>query len=193
MSCSVFLWTAVVEWATVKKQRYLGVPQFLGYGQHKKGDKQYRFLVMQRLSTDLQKIFEQNGRSFSEKTTFGVGLRMVWQVEFTSYSVKYCFVSYQHFCVSVKKKCGSGGMGKRLRLWISCKNGFLPFFSIGQSFCCECGQNRTLSKQTRLRSLVYINNLLLVKSSSSYAHSVHNLACVIGLWDTTLSGWICIC
>lgn len=68
---------AVVEWTTVKKQRYLGVPKFLGYGQHKKGDKDYRFLVIQHLSTDLQKIFEQNGRSFSEKTTFGVGLRMV--------------------------------------------------------------------------------------------------------------------
>ena len=71
------VWFPVAEWTKVKKLRYLGVPQFHGSGQHKKGDKQYRFLVLQRLSSDLQKVFVQNGRSFSEKTTFSIGLRMV--------------------------------------------------------------------------------------------------------------------
>jgi hypothetical protein len=76
VTITTFLFS-VNEWSKVKKQRYLAVPQYYGSGQHKKGTSQYRFLVLQRLSSDLQKIFERNGRSFSEKTTFSVGLRMV--------------------------------------------------------------------------------------------------------------------
>nr|KAG5704443.1 hypothetical protein BaRGS_024298 [Batillaria attramentaria] len=72
----------VSEWKAIRKLKYLAVPPFLGAGQHSKGGKQYRFLVMPRLSTDLQKIFESAGRSFSEKTTCSIGLRMLDALEY---------------------------------------------------------------------------------------------------------------
>ncbi|KAK7103842.1 serine/threonine-protein kinase VRK1-like [Littorina saxatilis] len=70
------------EWTKAKKLKYLGVPPFLGTGLHKKGDKQYRFLAMPRLGTDLQKLFEDNNRAFSEKTVYSVGLRMLDALEY---------------------------------------------------------------------------------------------------------------
>ncbi|XP_076463587.1 serine/threonine-protein kinase VRK1-like [Babylonia areolata] len=72
----------VEEWRKLKKLRYMAVPQFLGSGSHKKNDKEYRFLVLQHLSTDLQRVFEQNDRKFSEKTTFSIGLRMLDALEY---------------------------------------------------------------------------------------------------------------
>lgn len=72
----------VNEWKTVKNLKYLAIPPFLGSGQHTKGGKQYRYLVMPRLSTDLHKIFVSARRSFSEKTTFSIALRMLDALEY---------------------------------------------------------------------------------------------------------------
>ncbi|KAL8619650.1 hypothetical protein ACOMHN_019705 [Nucella lapillus] len=73
---------SVSEWSKMKKLRYLAVPLYLGSGQHKKGDKVYRFIVLQHLGTDLQKVFEQNGRCFSEKTAYSIGRRVLDALEY---------------------------------------------------------------------------------------------------------------
>ncbi|XP_025105212.1 serine/threonine-protein kinase VRK1-like isoform X2 [Pomacea canaliculata] len=72
----------IAEWTQLRKLRYLGIPPLLGAGQHTKGGKHYRYLVMPRFSTDLQKVFVNAGRSFLEKTTYSIGLRMLDALEY---------------------------------------------------------------------------------------------------------------
>ena len=57
--------------------KYLGVPKFIAAGQHSFKGATYRFMVMQRFSTDLQKIFVNAGKQFSKQTVFALALRMV--------------------------------------------------------------------------------------------------------------------
>ena len=57
--------------------KYLGVPKYIAAGQHVYKGTTYRFMVMQRFSTDLQKIFENAGKRFSKQTVFALTLRMV--------------------------------------------------------------------------------------------------------------------
>ena len=59
------------------KLKYLGVPKYIAAGQHAFKGATYRFMVMQRFSTDLQKVFEQAGKQFSKQTVFALALRMV--------------------------------------------------------------------------------------------------------------------
>ncbi|KAL8588864.1 hypothetical protein ACOMHN_051458 [Nucella lapillus] len=72
----------IAQWTREKHLRYLGVPGFLGSGQHRRGDNQYRFLVLQRHSFDLQKIFVQSGRCLPETTVLAVALRMLDALEY---------------------------------------------------------------------------------------------------------------
>ncbi|XP_076441731.1 uncharacterized protein LOC143280874 isoform X3 [Babylonia areolata] len=69
-------------WTRRRGLQYLGVPQFLGSGQHQRGHRQHRFLVLQRLGFNLQKLFEQRGRSLPEKTVLAVGVRMLDALEY---------------------------------------------------------------------------------------------------------------
>ncbi|MGH0152148.1 UNVERIFIED_CONTAM: hypothetical protein FKN15_030655 [Acipenser sinensis] len=53
------------------------VVQVHGYGQIR-----YRFMVMDRFGTDLQKVFEENGKRFSRKTVLQLGLRLLDILEY---------------------------------------------------------------------------------------------------------------
>lgn len=60
-----------------QKLRYLGVPPFIATGSFENFSREYRFLVMNRYGTDLQKILVQSGGRFSPNATFAIGLRML--------------------------------------------------------------------------------------------------------------------
>ncbi|CAL1527120.1 unnamed protein product [Lymnaea stagnalis] len=60
-----------------QKLRYLGVPPFIATGSFENFSREYRFLVMNRYGTDLQKILVQCGGRFAPNATFAVGLRML--------------------------------------------------------------------------------------------------------------------
>uniref|UniRef100_A0A671N3A6 non-specific serine/threonine protein kinase n=1 Tax=Sinocyclocheilus anshuiensis TaxID=1608454 RepID=A0A671N3A6_9TELE len=63
-------------WMKSRKMDYLGVPKYWGSGFHEKGGKRYRFMVMDRFGTDLQKKFEGNEKKFPRKLVLQLGLRL---------------------------------------------------------------------------------------------------------------------
>lgn len=72
----------ILNWMRSHKQKSLGVPRYWGSGLHDKGGKKYRFMVIDRLGTDLQKKFEECGRRFSRKLVLQLGLRMLDTLEY---------------------------------------------------------------------------------------------------------------
>ena len=68
---------AVNTWLKSKKKTHLGLPLFIGTGSFDYEGVKYRFMVMDRFSTDLEKICIQNDKTLPEKTVFSLGLRIV--------------------------------------------------------------------------------------------------------------------
>ncbi|XP_051578146.1 serine/threonine-protein kinase VRK1 [Myxocyprinus asiaticus] len=69
-------------WMKSRKMEYLGVPKYWGSGFHEKGGKRYRFMVMDRFGTDLQKMFEENEKRFPRKLVLQLGLRLLDILEY---------------------------------------------------------------------------------------------------------------
>ncbi|XP_028825834.1 serine/threonine-protein kinase VRK1 isoform X2 [Denticeps clupeoides] len=69
-------------WMKSRKLKYLGVPKYWGSGLHEKGGKRYRFMVMDRFGSDLQKKFEENGRRFPHKLVLQLGLILLDILEY---------------------------------------------------------------------------------------------------------------
>ncbi|XP_017332518.1 serine/threonine-protein kinase VRK1 [Ictalurus punctatus] len=69
-------------WIKSRKLKYLGVPKYWGSGLHEKGGKRYRFMVMDRFGTDLQKKFEEGGKRFPRKLVLQLGLRLLDILEY---------------------------------------------------------------------------------------------------------------
>lgn len=68
---------SVKEWMSKCSLKSLGVPKFIASGQHESNGQKYRFMVIQRFGTDLQKLFEENGKQFPVHTVFLLGLKLV--------------------------------------------------------------------------------------------------------------------
>ena len=68
----------VDEWKAAHREvSCLGIPEYIGSGNHTSGSVQYRFMVMQRFGKDLEKIFTECGRQFSMPTVCYLALRVV--------------------------------------------------------------------------------------------------------------------
>lgn len=72
----------IQSWMRSHKLKNLGVPRYWGSGLHDKGGKKYRFMVIDRLGSDLQKKFEECGRRFSRKVVLQLGLRLLDILEY---------------------------------------------------------------------------------------------------------------
>ncbi|AWP16861.1 putative serine/threonine-protein kinase VRK1 [Scophthalmus maximus] len=72
----------IQTWMKSHKLRTLGVPRYWGSGLHERGGKRYRFMVIDRLGTDLQKKFEECGKTFPRKLVLQLGLRLLDILEF---------------------------------------------------------------------------------------------------------------
>lgn len=72
----------IQNWMKSHKLKSLGVPRYWGSGLHNKGGKRYRFMVIDRLGTDLQKKFEQSGKRFPRKLVLQLGLRLLDILEY---------------------------------------------------------------------------------------------------------------
>ncbi|XP_061845282.1 serine/threonine-protein kinase VRK2 isoform X2 [Colius striatus] len=70
------------KWMALKKIRCLGIPAFWGSGLAEYKGKSYRFMVMERLGEDLQRIFEDCGRRFKKDTVLQLGARMLDTLEY---------------------------------------------------------------------------------------------------------------
>ncbi|XP_037127904.1 serine/threonine-protein kinase VRK1-like isoform X2 [Syngnathus acus] len=72
----------VQQWMRSRKLEHLGVPKYWGSGQTEYNGLRYRFMVMERLGTDLQKISERNGGRFKKDTVLRVGQVLVDILEY---------------------------------------------------------------------------------------------------------------
>ena len=68
---------SVSKWMTAHKLKSLGVPKYIASGAHERNGTKYRFMVMERFGTDLQKLFEDNGKRFPLKTVLQLAIRIV--------------------------------------------------------------------------------------------------------------------
>ncbi|XP_077771600.1 serine/threonine-protein kinase VRK2 isoform X2 [Canis aureus] len=71
----------IKSWIKLKKLDYLGIPLFYGSGITEFQGRSYRFMVMERLGIDLQKISDQNG-TFKKSTVLQLGIRMLDVLEY---------------------------------------------------------------------------------------------------------------
>ncbi|KAM8920797.1 serine/threonine-protein kinase VRK1 [Pelodytes ibericus] len=72
----------IQKWTGSRKLKYIGVPRYWGSGLHEKNGNSYRFMVMDRFGTDLQKVFENLGKRFPHKTVLQLGLRLIDVLEY---------------------------------------------------------------------------------------------------------------
>ncbi|XP_032143358.1 serine/threonine-protein kinase VRK1 isoform X2 [Sapajus apella] len=72
----------IQKWIRTHKLKYLGVPKYWGSGLHDKNGKSYRFMIMDRFGSDLQKIYEANAKKFSRKTVLQLSLRILDILEY---------------------------------------------------------------------------------------------------------------
>ncbi|XP_008524833.1 serine/threonine-protein kinase VRK2 isoform X1 [Equus przewalskii] len=71
----------IKKWIELKQLDYLGIPLFYGSGLTEFKGRSYRFMVMERLGIDLQKISDQNG-TFKKSTVLQLGIRMLDVLEY---------------------------------------------------------------------------------------------------------------
>ncbi|XP_055980307.1 serine/threonine-protein kinase VRK2 [Sorex fumeus] len=69
------------RWIELKQLDYLGIPLFYGSGITEFKGRSYRFMVMERLGIDLQKISDRNG-TFKKSTVLQLGIRMLDVLEY---------------------------------------------------------------------------------------------------------------
>uniref|UniRef100_A0A4W2DYI4 VRK serine/threonine kinase 1 n=1 Tax=Bos indicus x Bos taurus TaxID=30522 RepID=A0A4W2DYI4_BOBOX len=79
----------IQKWIRTHKLKYLGVPKYWGSGLHDKNGKSYRFMIIDRFGSDLQKIYEANAKRFSRKTVLQLSLRIVYLVDY-GLAYRYC-------------------------------------------------------------------------------------------------------
>ncbi|XP_063097310.1 serine/threonine-protein kinase VRK1 isoform X7 [Cavia porcellus] len=72
----------VQKWIHTHKLKYLGVPKYWGSGLHDKNGNSYRFMIIDRFGSDLQKIYEANAKRFSRKTVLQLSLRILDILEY---------------------------------------------------------------------------------------------------------------
>ncbi|NXP18393.1 VRK2 kinase, partial [Scytalopus superciliaris] len=70
------------KWMNLKKIRCLGIPAFWGSGLAEYKGKSYRFMVMERLGEDLQRLFQDCGNRFKKETVLQLGARMLDTLEY---------------------------------------------------------------------------------------------------------------
>lgn len=70
------------EWTKAKKLKYLGLPKYISSGSHTRGKETFRFMVIERFGTDVQKIFEKVGKKFAKPTVCALALRLLDVLEY---------------------------------------------------------------------------------------------------------------
>uniref|UniRef100_H0XEK3 non-specific serine/threonine protein kinase n=1 Tax=Otolemur garnettii TaxID=30611 RepID=H0XEK3_OTOGA len=71
----------IKKWIELKQLDYLGIPMFYGSGLTEFKGRSYRFMVMERLGIDLQRISDQNG-TLKKSTVLQLGIRMLDVLEY---------------------------------------------------------------------------------------------------------------
>ncbi|KAF2365167.1 Protein kinase domain [Trinorchestia longiramus] len=70
------------SWKKEHKLKRMGMPKYLGSGSFTFKSQKYRFMVMERFGSDLQKILEKHNKKFSFKTVYQIGLEIIDVLEY---------------------------------------------------------------------------------------------------------------
>uniref|UniRef100_A0A673J6B5 non-specific serine/threonine protein kinase n=1 Tax=Sinocyclocheilus rhinocerous TaxID=307959 RepID=A0A673J6B5_9TELE len=70
------------KWKKSKKLEFLGIPTYWGSGLTESNGTRYRFMVMDHLGTDLQKVFMENGGHLKKTTVLQLGVLMLDVLEY---------------------------------------------------------------------------------------------------------------
>ncbi|XP_046884653.1 serine/threonine-protein kinase VRK2 isoform X2 [Hypomesus transpacificus] len=73
---------SIHRWKTTKKMDFLGIPAYWGSGLAEHNGKRYRFMVMDRLGTDLQKVCDGNGAQLKPGTVLQLGCTVLDVLEY---------------------------------------------------------------------------------------------------------------
>ncbi len=79
MQLLTFVSCPVSRWMSARKLKTLGVPTYIASGIYGEDPDRHRFIIMERFGTDLQKIFESNGKKFSRQTVMQLAICLVSQ------------------------------------------------------------------------------------------------------------------
>lgn len=73
----------IKEFKAKQKIKHLGVPGYIGSGTHRRKGKKFRFLVMERFGSDLQRILDHSeGSRFTDKTVCEVGMQVIDSLQY---------------------------------------------------------------------------------------------------------------
>ncbi|XP_016127832.1 serine/threonine-protein kinase VRK2-like isoform X2 [Sinocyclocheilus grahami] len=72
----------VNNWKKFKRLEFLGIPTYWGSGLTENNGTRYRFMVMDRLGTDLQIVFMENGGQLKKPTVLQLGVLMLDVLEY---------------------------------------------------------------------------------------------------------------
>jgi len=100
------------EWKKSRKLKFMGMPQFIGSGSHLYKGEKYRFMVMERFGTDVQKLFEANNKSFPLNTVLNLGLRIIDVLEYIHDK------QYVHADIKGSNLLLGFGKGKENEVWL---------------------------------------------------------------------------
>ncbi|XP_059422202.1 serine/threonine-protein kinase VRK2 isoform X2 [Carassius carassius] len=70
------------KWKKSKQLEFLGIPTYWGSGLTESNGTRYRFMVMDRLGTDLHKVFMENGGHLKKPTVLQLGVLMLDVLEY---------------------------------------------------------------------------------------------------------------
>ncbi|MCI4376351.1 hypothetical protein PGIGA_G00187430 [Pangasianodon gigas] len=73
---------SINKWKRDKRLDFLGIPTYWGSGLSEHNGTRYRFMVIDRLGTDLQKVFVENAEQLKKQTVLHLGCLMVDVLEY---------------------------------------------------------------------------------------------------------------
>ncbi|AAL69876.1 SPV137 putative serine/threonine protein kinase DNA replication [Swinepox virus] len=70
-------WDMIDSWKKSNGINHLGIPNFYGFGFYTKNKKEYRFIIVDRLGCDLNKIIQNNNNKLPQSTVFKIADRII--------------------------------------------------------------------------------------------------------------------
>uniref|UniRef100_A0A8C7B168 VRK serine/threonine kinase 2 n=1 Tax=Neovison vison TaxID=452646 RepID=A0A8C7B168_NEOVI len=135
----------IENWIELKQLDYLGIPLFYGSGITEFKGRSYRFMVMERLGIDLQKISDQNG-TFKKSTVLQLGIRMDKSITHFSVHVFQVYLADYGLCY---RYCPNGNHKQYQENPRKGHNGTLEFTSV------DAHKGVALSRRSDLETLGY--------------------------------------
>lgn len=68
---------SVEKFMKENKLKSLGLPKFLGSGSHEANGDKYRFLVIEKLGSDIWQLYLENGQKLPGETVFQIAIQIV--------------------------------------------------------------------------------------------------------------------